>query len=71
MAFKYLSVLLFPLLAGYAVYSILYLEHKGWYSWVLGMMYGFLLTFGALTAVLLRLFLFLFDFRCRYFGPFE
>lgn len=24
----------------------MYLEHKGWYSWVLSMLYGFLLTFG-------------------------
>ncbi|CAC5391097.1 Cleft lip and palate transmembrane protein 1 homolog,CLPTM1-like membrane protein cnrB,Cleft lip and palate transmembrane protein 1-like protein,Cleft lip and palate transmembrane protein 1 [Mytilus coruscus] len=46
MAFKYLSWALFPLLGGYAVYSLLYLEHKGWYSWVLNMLYGFLLTFG-------------------------
>ncbi|KAJ8311058.1 hypothetical protein KUTeg_011392 [Tegillarca granosa] len=46
MAFKYLSWALFPLLGGYAVYSLMYLEHKGWYSWVLGMLYGFLLTFG-------------------------
>ncbi|GBL81095.1 Cleft lip and palate transmembrane protein 1 [Araneus ventricosus] len=46
MAFKYLSWALFPLLGCYAVYSLLYLEHKGWYSWVLSMLYGFLLTFG-------------------------
>uniref|UniRef100_A0A5S6QK76 Cleft lip and palate transmembrane protein 1 n=1 Tax=Trichuris muris TaxID=70415 RepID=A0A5S6QK76_TRIMR len=46
MAFKYLSWVLFPLLGGYAVYSLLYLEHRGWYSWVLSMLYGFLLTFG-------------------------
>ncbi|XP_046372749.1 cleft lip and palate transmembrane protein 1 homolog [Haliotis rufescens] len=46
LAFKYLSWLLFPLLGVYAVYSLLYNEHKGWYSFVLGMMYGFLLTFG-------------------------
>ncbi|XP_052697310.1 putative lipid scramblase CLPTM1 [Crassostrea angulata] len=46
MAFKYLSWMLFPLLIGYAIYSLLYLEHKGWYSWVLNMVYGFLLTFG-------------------------
>ncbi|XP_073250120.1 putative lipid scramblase CLPTM1 isoform X2 [Porites lutea] len=46
MAFKYLSWLLFPLLLCYAVYSLLYVEHKGWYSWVLSMLYGFLLTFG-------------------------
>ncbi|KAK2496091.1 hypothetical protein MC885_004855, partial [Smutsia gigantea] len=47
MAFRYLSWILFPLLGCYAVYSLLYLEHKGWYSWVLSMLYGFLLTFGA------------------------
>lgn len=46
LAFKYLSWILFPLLAGYACYSLLYLEHKGWYSWVLNMLYSFLLTFG-------------------------
>ncbi|XP_022809418.1 cleft lip and palate transmembrane protein 1 homolog [Stylophora pistillata] len=46
MAFKYLSWALFPLLVCYAVYSLLYVEHKGWYSWVLSMLYGFLLTFG-------------------------
>ncbi|XP_038077792.1 cleft lip and palate transmembrane protein 1 homolog [Patiria miniata] len=46
MAFKYLSWLLFPLLAGYSVYSVIYQEHKGWYSFVLNMLYGFLLTFG-------------------------
>ena len=46
MAFKYLSWVLFPLLACYCVYSLIYQEHKGWYSWVLNMLYGFLLTFG-------------------------
>ena len=46
MAFKYLSWALFPLLICYAVYSLIYVEHKGWYSWVLSMLYGFLLTFG-------------------------
>ncbi|UYV65288.1 CLPTM1 [Cordylochernes scorpioides] len=46
MAFRYLSWALFPLIGVYAVYSLLYLEHKGWYSWVLSMLYGFLLTFG-------------------------
>lgn len=34
------------MLAGYAVYSLLYMEQKGWYSWVLNMLYGFLLMFG-------------------------
>ncbi|BFZ07705.1 hypothetical protein BsWGS_10743 [Bradybaena similaris] len=46
MAFRYLSWLLYPLLGFYAIYSLVYQEHKGWYSWVLSMLYGFLLTFG-------------------------
>ncbi|GAB0089244.1 cleft lip and palate transmembrane protein 1 [Sergentomyia squamirostris] len=46
LAFKYLGWLCFPLLIGYSVYSLLYNEHKGWYSFVLNMLYGFLLTFG-------------------------
>lgn len=54
MAFRYLSWILFPLLGCYAVYSLLYLEHKGWYSWVLSMLYGFLLTFGERARMLVR-----------------
>ncbi|XP_026478514.1 cleft lip and palate transmembrane protein 1 homolog [Ctenocephalides felis] len=46
LAFRYLSWLCFPLLVGYGVYSLLYQEHKGWYSFTLNMLYGFLLTFG-------------------------
>ncbi|XP_031833326.1 putative lipid scramblase CLPTM1 [Nomia melanderi] len=46
LAFRYLSWALYPLVGGYAIYSLMYLEHKGWYSWVLSMLYGFLLTFG-------------------------
>jgi len=46
LAFHYLSWALYPLLAGYAIYSLLYQEHRGWYSFVLNMLYGFLLTFG-------------------------
>ncbi|XP_019851794.1 PREDICTED: cleft lip and palate transmembrane protein 1 homolog [Amphimedon queenslandica] len=49
LAFKYLGWLLFPLLVSYGVYSLLYHEHKGWYSFVLSMLYGFLLTFGFIT----------------------
>lgn len=49
MAFRYLSWILYPLLGCYAVYSLLYMEHKSWYSWVLSMLYGFLLTFGFIT----------------------
>uniref|UniRef100_A0A7E4VGE1 Cleft lip and palate associated transmembrane protein 1 n=1 Tax=Panagrellus redivivus TaxID=6233 RepID=A0A7E4VGE1_PANRE len=46
MAFKYLGVAAFPLLIGYAVYSIMYVEQRGWYNFILSMLYGFLLTFG-------------------------
>lgn len=46
MAFRYLGMALFPLLAAYCCYSLVYYEHKGWYSFVLSMLYGFLLTFG-------------------------
>ncbi|XP_022122839.2 cleft lip and palate transmembrane protein 1 [Pieris rapae] len=46
LAFRYLSWACFPLLIGYGIYSLLYLEHKGWYSFILNMMYGYLLTFG-------------------------
>ena len=46
MAFRYLSWFLFPLLTGYGVYSLTYNEHRCWYSFVLSMLYGFLLTFG-------------------------
>jgi len=46
MAFKYLGILLFPLGIGYIIYSVIYNEHKGWYSFILSSSYGFLLTFG-------------------------
>lgn len=46
LAFKYLGWMCFPLLIGYGVYSLLYNEHRGWYSFTLNMLYGFLLTFG-------------------------
>jgi len=46
MAFKYLGMACFPLGICYCIYSVIYNEHKGWYSFVLGSSYGFLLTFG-------------------------
>merc|ERR1712002_638946 len=46
MAFRYLGMALFPLAFCYCIYSVLYNEHKGWYSFILGSCYGFLLTFG-------------------------
>lgn len=46
LAFKYLGWICFPLIIGYFIYSLVYNEHKGWYSFVLNMLYGYLLTFG-------------------------
>ncbi|GJJ73318.1 hypothetical protein EMPS_05676 [Entomortierella parvispora] len=45
-AFKYLSWAAFPLLGCYAIYSLLYEEHKSWYSYVVGTLVGFVYTFG-------------------------
>ncbi|KAF9428349.1 hypothetical protein BGZ94_002690 [Podila epigama] len=45
-AFKYLSYAAFPLLGGYAVWSLLYQEHKSWYSFIVGTLVGFVYTFG-------------------------
>uniref|UniRef100_A0A4W5NVK5 CLPTM1 regulator of GABA type A receptor forward trafficking n=1 Tax=Hucho hucho TaxID=62062 RepID=A0A4W5NVK5_9TELE len=41
--------LLLMFLSGPLPSAVLYQEHKGWYSFVLGMLYGFLLTFGFIT----------------------
>jgi hypothetical protein len=46
LAFKYLGWACFPLLIGYGIYSLIFNEHRGWYSFILNMLYGFLLTFG-------------------------
>merc|ERR1712087_193870 len=45
-AMRYLSYALYPLLAMYAVYSLMYNEHKGWYSFVIGTLVGFIYMFG-------------------------
>ncbi|KAG0287506.1 hypothetical protein BGZ96_008570 [Linnemannia gamsii] len=45
-AFKYLSYAAFPLLGCYAIYSVVYEEHKSWYSFVVGTLVGFVYTFG-------------------------
>lgn len=48
-AFKYLSWAAFPLVIGYSIYSLIYEEHKGVYSWVIGTAVGFVYTFGFIT----------------------
>ncbi|KAI8336518.1 cleft lip and palate transmembrane protein 1-domain-containing protein [Chlamydoabsidia padenii] len=50
-AFKYLTWLSYPLLAGYAVYSLLYEEHKSWYSFVVKTLVEFVYLFGFITMI--------------------
>ncbi|KAI9591208.1 cleft lip and palate transmembrane protein 1-domain-containing protein [Syncephalis fuscata] len=46
MAFRYLSWVTYPLLFGYAIYSMVYQEHRGWYSYIINTLVGFVYTFG-------------------------
>jgi hypothetical protein len=48
-AIKYLGMFALPLLVGYSIYSLIYEAHKGWYSWILGTLVGFVYTFGFIT----------------------
>ncbi|KAH3680387.1 hypothetical protein WICMUC_000318 [Wickerhamomyces mucosus] len=50
-AFKYLYIVAGPLLVAYAIYSLLYKEHKSWYSFVVTTLVGFVYTYGFLTLV--------------------
>jgi len=45
-AFKYMSWALYPCLVGYFIYSLMYNEHKGIYSFILEVFYSFILMFG-------------------------
>ncbi|KAI0224873.1 hypothetical protein L0F63_005875, partial [Massospora cicadina] len=48
-AYTYLSYVAYPLLAAYAIYSLMYEEHKGWYSFLINTAVGFVYTFGFIT----------------------
>lgn len=45
-AMQYLSYVAYPLIIGYAIYSLIYNTHKSWYSWVLSSLTGCVYTFG-------------------------
>ena len=45
-AVRYLSYVLYPLLAGYAVYALCYETHKSWYSFILNTLVGAVYMFG-------------------------
>ncbi|EPZ34534.1 Prohibitin domain-containing protein [Rozella allomycis CSF55] len=44
-AITYLTIASIPLLIGYSIYSLLYNQHKGWYSFVIGTLVGFVYAF--------------------------
>ena len=46
MAMRYLSMVAVPLLLGYAVYSLVYEEHRSWRAWILSSMVGWVYAFG-------------------------
>lgn len=48
-AMTYLSYAMYPLLACYAVYSLMYEEHKGWYSYIINTLVGAVYVFGFIT----------------------
>jgi hypothetical protein len=43
---RYMTYLMIPLMIGYTIYSMLYNEHKGWYSFILNTLVGSIYTFG-------------------------
>ena len=45
-AMRYLSMLMYPLVVGYSIYSLAHDTHKSWYSWLLGSIVGCVYTFG-------------------------
>ncbi|KAG6813429.1 hypothetical protein H0H92_011126 [Tricholoma furcatifolium] len=46
LAFRYVSYVAIPLLAGYTIYSLLYESHRGWYSFVISTLTSFVYMFG-------------------------
>jgi len=51
LAFKYVSWVTIPLLAGYAIYSLLYNTHRGWYSFIISTLTSFVYAFGFVQLV--------------------
>ncbi|CAE7362508.1 CLPTM1 [Symbiodinium sp. KB8] len=46
MAMSHLGIIMFPVVFGYAAYSLLYDTHKSWFSWVITSLTGMVYTFG-------------------------
>jgi len=45
-ATSHLLFVTMPLVAGYGMYSLYFQKHKGWYSWILNTLVGFIYMFG-------------------------
>jgi len=50
LAFRYVSYVALPALAIYAVYSLVYETHRGWYSFVISTLTSFVYMFGFVRA---------------------
>ena len=50
-AFRYLYIVAVPLLAAYAVYSLMYNTHKSWYSYIIETLVGSVYAYGFLMMV--------------------
>ena len=46
LAFRYVSYVAIPCLAGYTIYSLIYETHRGWYSFVISTLTSFVYMFG-------------------------
>lgn len=47
-AMRYMTFLLYPCVAAYALYSLKFEKHKSWYSWIVGSLVGAVYSFGFL-----------------------
>ena len=50
LAFRYVSYVALPALAIYAVYSLVYETHRGWYSFIISTLTSFVYMFGFVRA---------------------
>jgi hypothetical protein len=50
-AITHLGAMLYPVVIGYALYSLFYSRHRSWYSWLLSSCVGFVYTFGFILLV--------------------
>jgi TRAP-type uncharacterized transport system fused permease subunit len=53
LAFRYVSYVAIPLLAGYTIYSLIYESHRGWYSFVISTLTSFVYMFGFVSTAMI------------------